>query len=133
MTALEDTAAGPAGAIYVCSEKAPAISARYSLLPGLAIRRTSKKVRNPNNAPDEYEMKNLDMLESRPAFGSQDHFEWEITGDQRKFRFVRAIQTSSVCLKCHGDPDKMDANVKAAIAERYPDDQATGFKIAAAM
>ena len=129
MTALSDTAAGTAGAIFVCSEKAPEISARYAALPGLTVRRTAKKVRNPNNAPDEYELKTLNMLEERPAFGSQDHSEWEISGNQQTFRFVRAINTSSVCLRCHGDPEKMDPEVKAAIAEKYPEDQATGFKL----
>jgi len=129
MTALEDTVTGTVGAIYVCAEKAPEISASYSSLPGLTVKRTSKKLRNPNNAPDEYELKTLEMLESRPAFGSQDHYEWEITDGNKRFRFVRAIKTSSVCLKCHGNPEKMDKEVKAAIAERYENDQATGFKL----
>jgi len=129
MTALEDTVAGATGAIYVCAEKAPELSAYYSSLPGLTVKRTSKRLRNPNNAPDEYELKTLEMLESRPAFGSQDHYEWEITNGQRKFRFVRAIKTSSVCLKCHGNPEKMDKDVRAAIAEKYENDQATGFKL----
>jgi len=128
LEALKDSA-GTAGAIYVCAERAPEISAHYSSLPGLTVRRTSKRVRNPNNAPDEYELKMLDILEQRPAFGSQDHYEWETVGDAMKFRFVKAIKTSSACLKCHGDPDKMEDDVKAAIAARYPDDQATGFKL----
>lgn len=129
LTALEDTVAGTVGAIHICAEKAPEISARYSSLPGLTIRRTSKRVRNPNNAPDEYEMKTLDILEQRPAFGSQDHYEWETVDDQMKFRFVRAIKMTSACLKCHGDPEKMEDDVKAAIAEKYENDQATGFKL----
>lgn len=128
LDALKDSA-GTVGAIYVCAERAPEISAHYSSLPGLTVRRTSKRVRNPNNAPDEYEMKTLDILEQRPAYGSQDHYEWETVGEGMKFRFVRAIKMSSACLKCHGDPEKMDDDVKAAIAERYPDDQATGFKL----
>ncbi|UCE67714.1 MAG: DUF3365 domain-containing protein [Candidatus Zixiibacteriota bacterium] len=129
LTALEDTVAGTVGAIYVCAEKAPEISARYSSLPGITVKRTSKRLRNPNNAPDEYEMKTLEILESRPAFGSQDHYEWEITDGQKKFRFVRAINTSSVCLKCHGNPEKMEDEVKATIAEKYENDQATGFML----
>jgi hypothetical protein len=128
LEALKDSA-GTVGAIYICAEKAPEISARYSSLPGLMVRRTSKKVRNPGNAPDEYEMKTLDILEQRPAFGSQDHYEWETSGDEMKFRFVRAIKISSACLKCHGDPEKMEDEVKAVIAEKYENDQATGFKL----
>ena len=63
MTALENTVADTVGAIYVCAEKAPELSARYSSLPGITVKRTSKRLRNPNNAPDEYELKTLEILE----------------------------------------------------------------------
>lgn len=129
MTALQDTVAGTAGAIAVCSEKVPEISARYSSLPGVSIKRTSKQLRNPNNAPDEYEARILDTLENRPAFASQDHYEWETTGDHRIFRYVTGIKISSPCLKCHGNPEKMEKEVKEAIAAKYENDQATGFHL----
>ncbi len=129
MTALNDTVAGTVGAINVCSEKAPEISARYSSLPGVTVKRTSKRLRNPNNAPDEYEARILDTLESRPAFASQDHYEWETTGDQKVFRYVTGIKVGSLCLKCHGNPEKMEEEVKEAIAAKYENDQATGFRL----
>ena len=125
--ALEDTTISTAGAIYVCAERAPAISARYSGLPGLTIKRTSKRLRNPDNAPDEFESRILDTLLSRPAYASQDHYEWEESANGNRFRYVSAIKANSLCLKCHGNPDKMDDDVKNALAERYENDQATGF------
>ena len=69
------------------------------------------------------------MLESRPAFGSQDHYEWETKGDQKSFRYVSAIKVGSPCLKCHGNPEKMEKEVKEAIAAKYENDQATGFRL----
>lgn len=126
LAALEDSA-GTIGAIRICAERAPEISAQYSSIPGLTVKRTSKRYRNPDNAPDEYEMKTLEMFESRPAFGSKDHFEWKIKDGAKTFRYVRAIKTSSTCLKCHGDPQKIDPEVLAAINEKYENDQATGF------
>ena len=32
------------------------------------------------------------------------------------------------CLACHGSPDTINPVVKAALAAKYPKDQATGFK-----
>ena len=39
---------------------------------------------------------------------------------------MKAIPTGEVCLKCHGS--NVAPDVKAAIGELYPEDQATGFK-----
>jgi hypothetical protein len=35
--------------------------------------------------------------------------------------------TNKLCLKCHGGADDIDEATKAALAEKYPDDQATGY------
>jgi hypothetical protein len=129
MAALDDTTISTAGAIFVCSEIAPDISARYTSLPGVTVKRTSAKLRNPDNAPDEYEARILDTLAARPAFASQDHYGWQDDGDKKSFRYVTGIKISSMCLKCHGNPEKMEEDVKEAIAERYAVDQATGYHL----
>ena len=33
------------------------------------------------------------------------------------------------CLACHGAPEQIPAEVAAILAERYPDDQATGYAV----
>jgi hypothetical protein len=38
------------------------------------------------------------------------------------------ITLAANCLACHGSPDTIDPVVKAALAAKYPKDQATGFK-----
>ncbi len=38
------------------------------------------------------------------------------------------ITFAANCLDCHGSPDTINPVVKAALAAKYPKDQATGFK-----
>jgi hypothetical protein len=127
-TALQDTA-GISGAVYVCAEKAPEISAFYSSLPGLTVRRASAKNRNPMNAPNEYEIKALEVLANRPAAAGDEYFEWTDESGVKTFRYVKAIKVASPCLNCHGNPEKMSPEILATIAEKYPDDMATGYKV----
>jgi hypothetical protein len=44
------------------------------------------------------------------------------------FRFMKAIGVQAQCLACHGDPAGMKEEVKALLQERYPHDQAKGYK-----
>ena len=37
------------------------------------------------------------------------------------------IKLAAPCLACHGPADDLDEDVRSALAESYPDDQATGF------
>ncbi|MFN7177274.1 MAG: DUF3365 domain-containing protein, partial [Thermaurantiacus sp.] len=45
-----------------------------------------------------------------------------------RLRYMRAIPTAPQCLACHGPEEAIAPAVRAAIAERYPDDRATGFR-----
>jgi hypothetical protein len=52
----------------------------------------------------------------------------EVSG-QVVTHYLRAIRVQEFCLACHGSPDSMTAPVKRVIAERYPADQATGYRL----
>ena len=125
-------ASGPIGAIEVCSEKAPAIAGRHSEEKGWGIGRTSLKYRNPNNAPDQWELTVLQSFEERKAAGEEpakiDHAEFVDQNGKRVFRYMKAIPTAEVCLNCHGG-DNVKPEVEAKLAEFYPDDKARGFKV----
>jgi hypothetical protein len=54
------------------------------------------------------------------------HFEAVDNNGEKSFRFMKAIPTGEVCLKCHGAD--IAADVKAKLQEAYPDDKATGYK-----
>lgn len=120
-------AGGPVNAIKVCNEKAPAIAAALSEKHGWKVARTSLKTRNPANAPDAWESKVLNDFEARKANGEDvipmAYFE-AVDGD---FRFMKAIPTGEVCLKCHGS--EIAPPVKAKLQELYPNDMATGFQL----
>jgi hypothetical protein len=122
---------GPVNAIGVCNSVAPALAAESSKKHGMKIARTSLKVRNPDNAPDAWERKVLNSFEARKAKGepldTMAYSEVVETDGKKEFRFMKAIPTGELCLKCHGE--NIAAPVKAKLDELYPNDQARGFKL----
>ncbi len=123
-------AKGPVESITVCHTDAPLISSKVSEAKNMMVGRTSLKYRNPANKPDVWEITVLEQFEKRKQKGeSIKTIEFsevvEING-QKKFRYMKAIPTADVCLKCHG------GNIQQPVANKiknfYPDDKATGFK-----
>lgn len=121
---------GAAGAIETCHLKAPDITKDEGDRSGWTVRRTSLKVRNLEDAPDKWELKILEMFESRKAAGepvaSMEYSDVVMKGDKRLFRYMKAIPTKKVCLKCHGSDLK--TRVAVQLDSLYPFDQAVGFK-----
>jgi len=122
---------GPIGALDKCSVAATPIAETISTEEGLLVARTSLKPRNGKNAPDDWERRTLEVFEKRHAAKEQieDLEAWTIITDDeghRTFRYMKAIGTLPLCLKCHGR--KIDAEVALKVAELYPNDMATGFK-----
>lgn len=123
---------GPAGAIGACNALAPDVANARSVTSGFEIERTALKVRNPDNAPDPWETRILELFQARVAAGGDvsalEHFEVVVTSEgDRMFRYMRAIPTGEVCLACHGSELRQD--VKVEIARYYPSDKATGFRL----
>ncbi|OOG24554.1 hypothetical protein B1C78_08610 [Thioalkalivibrio denitrificans] len=124
-------AGGPPQAIQVCSERAPEIADSISQKHGLAISRTSLKIRNPANSPDAWEREVLESFDARRAAGENPaHIEKQavyIRGDQKEYRFMKAIPTGEVCLNCHGA--QVAPPVEGALKRLYPDDAARGYNV----
>jgi len=124
-------AGGPVNAINVCNQKAPAIAAALSKKYGWNIARTSLKTRNASNAPDNWETKVLNKFDERKANGEDvkpmAYFEAVENNGKKSFRFMKAIPTGEVCLKCHGE--NIAPPIKAKLKELYPNDKATGYKL----
>jgi hypothetical protein len=124
-------AGGPIAAIGTCNLKAPEIANQLSQKSGWSLARTSLKPRNQENTPDVWEKNVLLSFESRQQAG-EEVTKIELSGvveadDKRTFRYMKAIPTAELCLKCHG------SNVDAGVAEKldtlYPQDQARGYKL----
>lgn len=120
--------AGPAGAINVCREKAPAIAAELSTASGAVVSRTALRVRNPANAPLPWQRDVLLSFQERMAAGEPaDKLESLETPAGKGARYMKAIPMAPLCLTCHGS--NLAEDVQAALRSMYPDDAATGFAI----
>jgi mono/diheme cytochrome c family protein len=125
---------GPENAVEVCHLKAVPLTAGVATaLPGIReVKRTSLKLRNPANAPDAAEQAVLDRLAALVAGGKplppvlvQRH---EPAGAPAEWRVYKPIVLQPHCVVCHGDPGLQSPALRARLADRYPGDQATGYR-----
>ncbi len=122
---------GPIKAIGVCKDVAPSIAGEVSQSMGFDVARTALKVRNPDNAPDDFERAALEEFAAAMA-GGADPAKLEKTAvvdtdGGRLFRYMKAIPMSEKpCMACHGG--NIAPDVSAKIDELYPKDEAVGFK-----
>ena len=121
---------GPVGAISACNILAPELNASITDDSTFEIGRTALRVRNPENAPDSWELAGLEQFQKELASGADvktvETFDIVTTKEgQRLFRYMRPITMREPCLLCHGPNVAQD--VKAEIAKYYSDDKALGF------
>jgi len=122
---------GPVKTIAVCNQIAPAVAATLSKKHGVELGRTSLKLRNPSNAPDEWEKNVLMKFEQRKAAGEKvktlAYKEIVMEDGKQYFRMMKAIPTAKKpCLMCHGG--KVKAGIENQLSKLYPDDKARGYK-----
>jgi hypothetical protein len=118
---------GPAKAIEVCSVKAGEISAQLSAETGWQVRRVSLKSRNAKSGvPDSWEEKVLLSFEARKKAGEPVDQLIHAEVVEGRFRFMKAQGVKPLCLTCHGE--NLAPEVKEALAKRYPQDSATGYR-----
>jgi hypothetical protein len=117
---------GPVAAIEVCSRQAPAIADRMSERRGVEVWRTALRIRNPENAPDPEALAGLHILAERVGAEEGGPVELFEAHDDGGARYMKAIVTQPLCLTCHGE--SLAPAVREALAERYPEDRATGFR-----
>ncbi len=106
-------------AISFCNEAAYPITSVYQQ-EGLIIRRASDRYRSPENKADSLERIALArfVTDKSPRIIRTDE----------GVHYVKPIIVQGMCLYCHGVPDKeIKPEVLAAIREKYPNDQATGY------
>ncbi len=122
---------GPVAAIEVCQTAAPALSKAAGDKGGLIVRRTALKVRNPGNAPDDFERRVLEdfavkIMAGTPP-GALEHSEVVTESGVRTLRYMKPIMMADQpCSVCHGGA--LADDVKAKVSALYPNDQAIGFE-----
>lgn len=118
---------GPAGAIDVCALEAPVLADKLGRELGVVLKRTSLKLRNPQNAPDQAEAKVLaDLSAASRSGGALPQGVTPLPGE--KSRFYQVILVQKPCLQCHGDSATISEAVRKRLAATYPEDRATGYK-----
>lgn len=117
---------GLVNGIGVCKTAAPEIASNNSS-GGWTISRTSLKVRNPENTPTDWQELQLKAMDKQPVGNGKPVEVWQVSeaSGQPAFQYMSAIPTQKLCLGCHGKSIAPD--VKAKLAELYPEDKATGF------
>ncbi|HNQ03063.1 MAG TPA: DUF3365 domain-containing protein [Thiobacillaceae bacterium] len=122
---------GPANAIGVCKDLAPAIAKDASQRTGMMIKRVSTKNRNPKGVPDAWEAAAISDFEKRLAAGEKverlETYTVVEDGGKQTFRYAKALVTQAMCLECHGAPENMRDDVKAKLVQEYPNDKAVGY------
>jgi hypothetical protein len=122
---------GLVGAVKVCSDMAQNITREFNARSGHTVRRVSLRYRNPWNIPDEYErrkLEELDLLNKKKEM-KNEHVEIIDEGGQKYLRYMRPLVALPLCINCHGPKEKISADVKLILAEKYPEDRATGFLV----
>lgn len=115
----------------VCADVAQDITAEVGRETGVSVRRTALRLRNPANAPDDFERAWLEAQPARIAAGQGAEAVYTTvgSGDEEVLRHLRPILfPGGVCTQCHGTEDEIPVAMKDFLADNYPQDQATGFR-----
>lgn len=122
MTRLETVvkADGPATAVAVCKEEAPALARAVSTEKQLRIGRTSFKLRNPANQPPEWAGEWVVSRTTEASFTAHT---------DGRLGVLLPIRLKEQCLVCHGSTTQIVEPVKRELAAHYPEDRAVGFGI----
>jgi len=108
------------GAIDVCRTLAPRLCAEIGTEYGVTIGRTAVKLRNPGNQIPDWAKQHIAAGDGNPA---------TLRHEDGRLGLLQAIRLMPLCVQCHGQPAELGAGVAAAIAQHYPNDQATGFRV----
>lgn len=125
---------GSLRSVIVCKYAVPELSSAISRQSGARVTRVSLRPRNPlTGMTDEYEARILREFERRLAKGERmdalEKSEVVREGDQRFFRYMKAIPMSEFCLGCHGPREEIAPALRAQLLGEYPHDQAVDYRV----
>lgn len=118
---------GAPSALSVCSGVAPGIAQSVSG-GGVTVGRATRKPRNPANAAAGWRTDALARFESVVAAGQPlEGASWASLLPGGTTVYAEPLVIQQVCVACHGAA--LAPEVTAALAARYPADQATGYAV----
>ena len=121
------TRGGVEEAAGFCNMAAQPITDSLSEAHGVIIKRTSLKLRNPENKPDNIEQTVLEMFATLDDMGKKIEPKILLDSDD-KVRFFAPIMVKSQCLVCHGvTGQSLTEENYTFIKSHYPEDQAINY------
>ena len=115
---------GPEQAILVCRDQAPLIASTLARQSGAQISRTSRRFRNPLNAPQPWQEEILTQYFEPTAQATDKRIEYYAVKDDT-VRYMQAIRLGGICAVCHGQT--IPASVQTVLDREYPHDRARGY------
>ncbi len=119
---------GTVEAVEFCNVRAYPITDSMAMAQNATIKRVSDKPRNPKNLASKKELKIIEQFKDAVANGEDYQPVTEVENGRNTFYYP--ITTNSMCLQCHGIPNKsIQPEVLTTIKDLYPNDKATGYDI----
>lgn len=118
---------GIPAAIATCHTEAPALTEKVSR-EGAVVGRATRKPRNPKNEATGWQAEALAHFEKLAADKAPlagQSFARVLDGG--KIAYAEPLVIQEVCLACHGQT--LAPEVTAVLAEKYPNDRATGYAL----
>lgn len=115
---------GPARAVAVCRDEAPALTAETARAEGVRIGRTSHRLRNPGNEAPPWAARLVAAAGGRKAASVEP----AVVDLGERVGVLRPIAMAAPCLQCHGPAGSVSPETTAFLKTAYPDDRAVGFQ-----
>ena len=115
-------------ALEFCSIRAVPLTDSAATVMNIDLKRLSDKPRNPMNTADIEELKIIGQLKRAHASGTA--IDPIMVGTANGAIGYYPIVIQPLCLNCHGIPEReINPETAAVIAQLYPVDKATGYKL----
>jgi hypothetical protein len=115
---------GPAHAVEVCANEAQTIRKQVAEETGVTLGRASLRLRTEADAAPDWVAEWLKQQGERKVEGVAGF----VTAEGDVARVLEPIGLEPACVNCHGAAETLGAEVKAALAKRYPTDAAVGYQ-----
>jgi Protein of unknown function (DUF3365) len=114
---------GPTQAVDSCHIDTTGAAYRFAREEGVAIGRTSDRLRNRFNAPRPWAAEIVKQYAGNKA-ADVEGFAVDL-GD--RVGLLQPLAHRPICSSCHGRETELDRHVRQVLEERYPKDRAVGF------
>ncbi|TDU40460.1 uncharacterized protein DUF3365 [Gelidibacter sediminis] len=126
MKAIESS--GTSGALTFCNEKAYPLTDSMAKLQKVNLKRVTDKPRNPDNQANAAELEHIETF--KEIIANQELPNPMISESGGKVLVYYPILTNSMCLQCHGKPNKnIASSTLSKLKILYPEDKAIGYGV----